>query len=154
MGPGNNSDVTITFDATTLDEGTYTGSLVVTGYDMNHMVGEITVPVTFHVNATGVEDVIAGLPSEFALHQNYPNPFNPNTEVKFDLPVDSRVKLEIFNVLGQKVTTVTDEDMKAGYKSVTWNGNDHGGQQVASGIYFYKLTAGDHVFTKKMMMLK
>ncbi len=154
VGPGNNSDVTITFDATTLDEGTYTGSLVVTGYDMNHMVDEITVPVTFHVNATGVEDVIAGLPSEFALHQNYPNPFNPNTEVKFDLPVDSRVKLEIFNVLGQKVTTVTDEDMKAGYKSVTWNGNDHGGQQVASGVYFYKLTAGDHVFTKKMMMLK
>jgi hypothetical protein len=154
VGPGNNSNVTITFDATTLDEGTYNGSLVVTGYDMNHMVDEITVPVTFHVGITGIEENVTELPTEFALHQNYPNPFNPSTELKFDLPANSRVKLEIFNVLGQKVVTVLDEDMEAGYRSVTWNGNDSNGRQVASGVYFYKLTAGDHVFTKKMMMLK
>jgi hypothetical protein len=152
--PGDNANVEITFDATTQAIGTYNGSLVVSGYDMNHMVDEITVPVIFNVIPTGIEDAIAELPTEFALHQNYPNPFNPNTEVRFDLPADSRVKLEIFNVLGQKVITVIDEDMKAGYRSVTWNGDDGSGKQVASGVYFYKLTAGDHVFAKKMMMLK
>ncbi|UCE66000.1 MAG: S8 family serine peptidase [Candidatus Zixiibacteriota bacterium] len=154
IDPGGNFNVEISFDATVLDEGTHTGSLIVTGYDMNHMVDQITVPVTFQINVTGLEDDAAGLPTKFALHQNYPNPFNPNTEVKFDLPADSRVKLEIFNILGQKVTTVIDEDMRAGYRSVTWNGADRSGKRVASGVYFYMLTAGDHILTKKMMMLK
>ncbi len=154
VAPGSNSDVEISFDATVIDEGTHYGSLIVTGYDLNHLVDEINVPVTFHVNVTGVEDNSAKLPKQFALHQNYPNPFNPNTDVKFDLPVDCRVRLEIFNILGQKVVTVIDEDMKAGYRSVAWNGNDQSGRQVSSGVYFYKLTAGDNIFTKKMMMLK
>ncbi|UCC78830.1 MAG: S8 family serine peptidase [Candidatus Zixiibacteriota bacterium] len=154
VAPGGNFNVVVSFDATVLDGGIHTGSLIVTGYDLNHMVDQITVPVTFHVATTGVEDNAAGLPRDFALHQNYPNPFNPNTDVKFDLPVDCRVRLEIFNILGQKVVTVIDEDMKAGYGSVTWNGNDRSGRQVSSGVYFYKLTAGDHIFTKKMMMLK
>jgi hypothetical protein len=149
--PGGNLNVETSFDASVLDEGTHTGSLIVTGYDLNHMVDQITVPVTFNVGATGVDDAVEQLPTVFALHQNYPNPFNPRTEMKFDLPVDSHVKLEVFNVLGQKVTTVLDEDMRAGYRSVTWNGSDNKGR---SGVYFYKLTAGDHVFTRKMMMLK
>jgi hypothetical protein len=106
------------------------------------------------VSPTGVDDPVEQLPTEFALHQNYPNPFNPFTGIKFDLPKDSHVKLEIFNVLGQKVTTVLDEDMRAGYRSVIWDGTDNNGHQVSTGVYFYKLIAGDHVFTKKMMMLK
>jgi len=152
---GGNSNVIITCDASTLEPGTYTGSLVVTGYDMNHMVDQITVPVTFNVGATGLDDDPATqIPTEFALHQNYPNPFNPTTELKFDLPVDCHVTLEVFNLLGQKITTVLDKEMRAGYRSVIWNGDDNNGRQVASGVYFYKLTAGDRIFTKKMTMLK
>ena len=94
------------------------------------------------------------LPVDFAAYQNYPNPFNPSTEIKFDLPVNSHVKLEIFNVLGQKVTTVIDADMEAGYRSVVWTGTDKNGQQVASGIYYYRLTADDKVATNKMLLMK
>ena len=125
-----------------------------TGYDMNHMVDQISVPVTCHVGATAIDDDVVLLPVDFAAYQNYPNPFNPSTEIKFDLPVNSHVRLEIFNVLGQKVTTVIDDDMEAGFRSVIWNGDDRNGNQVASGVYFYRLSAGDHNFTKKMMMLK
>jgi hypothetical protein len=152
--PGANYNVQVIVDGSTLEVGDHTGSLLVTGYDMNHMVGQVTVPVTAHVGATGVDDNTVLLPSEFAAYQNYPNPFNPITQVKFDLPVNSHVKLEIFNVLGQKVATVIEADMEAGFRSVVWNGTDDGGHQVASGIYFYKLQAGDHTFTRKMMMLK
>ncbi len=152
--PGDDQNVIITFDAGTLDIGTYTGSIVATGFDMNHQVAQITVPVTFHVGATGIEDAVAALPTEFVLHQNFPNPFNPTTEIKFDLPSNSYVRLDIFNVLGQKVKTVIDNEMEAGFKSVTWDGSDDRGINVASGVYFYKLNAGEHVFTKKMMMLK
>ena len=102
----------------------------------------------------GTGDPVRNLPTEFALHQNYPNPFNPDTDIKFDLPEDSHVKLEIFNILGQKVNTVVDEDMRAGYRSVKWNGTDNNGHQLSSGVYFYRLIAGDNVFTRKMMMLK
>jgi len=95
------------------------------------------------------------LPTEFALEQNYPNPFNPTTTVQFDVPVKSHVKLEIFNVLGQKVTTLVDEEKAPNSYSIEWNGHSDGGNQVASGIYFYRLTAGDNVVTtKKMMLLK
>ncbi len=152
---GDDFDATIGFDASFLSAGTYTGSLIVTAYDINHMVDQITVPVTFVVSPiVGIDDGLIDLPKEFALRQNYPNPFNPTTEIKFDLPATSHVNLQIFNVLGQKVKTLVDGEMEAGYRSVTWNGTDNNGKSVSSGVYFYKLDAGEHVFTKKMMMLK
>jgi hypothetical protein len=95
------------------------------------------------------------LPTEFALEQNYPNPFNPSTIVRFDVPKKSHVKLEVFNVLGQKVTTLVNEEKAPNSYEVPWDGLSEGGNQVASGIYFYRLTAGDNVvMTKKMMLLK
>jgi len=96
------------------------------------------------------------LPTKFALEQNYPNPFNPSTKLKYQLPVDSRVTLKVYNVLGQVVATLADETQSAGYKTVEWNASN-----VASGVYFYKLeTVGtsdhDKSFTqvKKMLLLK
>jgi len=89
------------------------------------------------------------LPTEFSLGQNYPNPFNPITDISFSLPVASHVKLEIFNVMGQKVATVVDRHLEAGNHSVTWDGS-----QGASGVYLYRLTAGDFVESKKMVLLK
>jgi len=89
------------------------------------------------------------LPREFALSNNYPNPFNASTVIEYQLPVRSSVKLEVYNLLGNKVATLVEGEQKAGYKSVTWDAS-----VVSSGIYFYKLTAGDFTETRRMMLVK
>jgi len=96
----------------------------------------------------------SNLPTSFGLSQNYPNPFNPETNIDFALPKASNVELTVFNVLGQKVITLINQKMDAGTYRETWRGTSESGSQVASGIYFYRLTAGDFVTTRKMMMLK
>ena len=106
-------------------------------------------------SSSDVDDTGYGnLPSKFMLYQNYPNPFNPITEIKFALPEKSQVKLEIFNILGQVVTTLADREFSAGNHSLTWNGLDENDLPVSSGIYMYRLSAGDYIATKKMMLLK
>jgi hypothetical protein len=90
----------------------------------------------------------------FTLSQNYPNPFNPATSFKFTLPQASLVKIEIFNIVGQKVKTLLDEEMKAGTYLVEWNGKDERGVDVSSGVYFYRVVAGSFSDIKKMVLLK
>jgi hypothetical protein len=90
----------------------------------------------------------------FTLSQNYPNPFNPATSFKFTLPQASLVKIEIFNIVGQKVKTLLDEEMKAGTFLVEWNGKDERGVDVSSGVYFYRVVAGSFSDIKKMVLLK
>jgi len=94
------------------------------------------------------------VPANFSLDQNYPNPFNPTTNISFALPSDSKVSLNIYNIMGQKVKTLVDGITKAGTHTVTWDGTNEQGESVASGIYFYKLSAGDKVITKKMSLVK
>jgi hypothetical protein len=94
------------------------------------------------------------LPVKYDLKQNAPNPFNPTTVLSYDLPKASHVSLEVYNVLGQNVKTLVDTYQEAGTNSVMWDGTDNGGTQVASGLYFYRLTADGFQATKKMMMLK
>ncbi len=94
------------------------------------------------------------LPNTFGLSQNYPNPFNPATEICYSLPSKSKVNLSIFNILGQKVTTLVNEDQVAGSHTVQWEGTDDGGKSVATGIYLYRLTAGELTESKKMLLLK
>jgi PKD repeat protein len=89
------------------------------------------------------------LPDRVTLFENYPNPFNPTTTISFSLPATMQVKLEVFNVLGQKVTTLVDDLLEAGQHRVDWNA-----ENVASGVYFYTLTAEGISSTKKMMVLK
>lgn len=96
----------------------------------------------------------AALPTEFALSQNVPNPFNPSTIVEFALPKDAQVNLSVYNVLGQHVKTLVNDLQRAGRQTVTWDGTDNGGVSVASGVYFYKIRAGDFSDTKKMLLLK
>jgi hypothetical protein len=91
----------------------------------------------------------ANMPTQFALDQNYPNPFNPTTEIAFDLAKSGRVALTIYNVLGQEVTTLIDREMDAGSHSVQWDASN-----VSSGVYFYRISAGDFNQTKKMLLLK
>lgn len=94
------------------------------------------------------------LPIDFQLSQNYPNPFNPSTEIRYALPKDSYVRLEIYNVIGERVITLVNEQQEAGYKKVIWCGRDSRGKEVLSGVYFYRIVAGDFRSTKRMVMLK
>ena len=94
------------------------------------------------------------MPEKFTLFQNFPNPFNLATNISFYLSEKSQVKLVIYNVLGERVRTLINGSLDAGSHSITWDGKNETGSVVASGIYFYKLNAGDQVMTKKMNLLK
>ncbi len=100
-----------------------------------------------------VADRVA-IPDAFALGQNLPNPFNAVTAIKYELPTDTRVTLEVYSVLGQKVATLINGEQEAGYRSVVWDGSDDEGRPVPSGIYFYKISAGDFKATRKMTLMK
>jgi flagellar hook assembly protein FlgD len=94
------------------------------------------------------------IPTEFALLQNYPNPFNPSTDIRFDLPVVTNVRLVIYNITGQEVRTLINGNMDAGVQRVTWDGKDNSGKNISSGVYLYRITADKFSQTKKMMLLK
>jgi hypothetical protein len=98
-----------------------------------------------------VKDVT--LPTEFAVSQNFPNPFNPETVISLSLPHSSDWTITIYNIAGQVVKTL-DGYGEAGTVTVRWHGSDESGQEVASGVYFYKVSVGDYSITKKMLLLK
>jgi hypothetical protein len=100
----------------------------------------------------GIEEHM--IPKSYSLHQNYPNPFNPTTNIAFSLPSASHAVLDVFNIMGRKVATITDEYMPAGDHTVTWSGTSGNGDPVASGVYFYRLRTGDFTQTRKMLLLK
>jgi hypothetical protein len=107
------------------------------------------------LNTTALEDnEVPDVPTAFALMQNVPNPFNPSTTIRFDLPEPVNVKLVIYNVRGELVTTLINRHMTEGRKSATWDARDSQGTSVASGVYFYRIIAGDFVQTKKMVLLR
>jgi hypothetical protein len=83
----------------------------------------------------------AAIPAEFALHANFPNPFNPTTVIRYELPVPSRVRLSVFNILGQEVATLVNKEIGAGYQSVEWNTDNTNGIALPSGVYIYRLEA-------------
>ena len=105
--------------------------------------------VDFQNTITGIVQTNSLLPEKFELYQNYPNPFNPSTTIRYDLPRQSRVKIVVYDILGRKVATLVDEPKKAGRYQVIWNANRRG-----SGVYFYRLQAGDYSTTKKLLLLK
>jgi len=94
------------------------------------------------------------MPKEYSLAQNSPNPFNPNTKIQFELPKAGHIRLSVYNVLGQTVRTWFDKKLPAGKHSVIFDGRDNNGDSIASGIYFYRLEAGDFSQSKKMILLK
>jgi len=97
---------------------------------------------------TGVERT-DGIPLAYKLDQNYPNPFNPSTKISYSIKTAGVVSLKVFNLLGQVVATLTEGKQEAGNYSIVFDAS-----RFASGIYFYQLTAGNFVATKKMMFLK
>jgi len=117
-------------------------------YDLKLVAGDIDYV------ATMTEEILNNIPSVYSLSQNYPNPFNPTTKMNYALPKRSRVIISVYNVLGQEVTTLLNKEQDYGYHTVTWNGTDRIGKQVASGVYFARLTTKNFSQTKKMLMLK
>ena len=93
-------------------------------------------------------------PDNYVLFQNYPNPFNPITKINFELPYSGYVSLKIYNLSGQLMRTLVDEQRAAGHQTVHWDGRDENGRLVVSGLYLYKMKATEFEETKKMMMLK
>ena len=110
--------------------------------DMGAIESEFTSP-------NSINEYFNDYPNNFKLYQNYPNPFNPNTVISWQLPVSSNVELSIYNLLGQKVTTLVSEWLPVGYHEVEFNG-----QNLSSGIYLYKIEAGNFQDVKKMILLK
>lgn len=109
------------------------------------LVGE----VHYTFSTTDVKETGQGVPAAFALSQNYPNPFNPSTTIKFSIPAKEYVTLKIFNTIGQLVATLHDGELNAGLFETSWNAST-----IASGVYFYRLQAGNFSQTKKLMLIK
>jgi hypothetical protein len=93
-------------------------------------------------------------PSAFALFQNYPNPFNPSTRIEYQLGQRGHVNLTVRNILGQKVRTLVNEWQGRGRRRVIWNGRDEQGEEVSSGVYYYRLKSGALTQIRKMLFLK
>ncbi len=98
---------------------------------------------------TGVKLGMNEIPEMYSLTQNYPNPFNPSTTISFDLPSRSYVTLKVFDIIGREVSTIVSGEFQAGSYTRQWNA-----AKMASGVYFYRLTAGNFVNTKKLLLLK
>jgi len=115
-----------------------------------HWNGKVVVKDASDVTVIGG----SSLPGTYSLSQNYPNPFNPITEIGFEVPIRSHVTLTVYNILGQKVTTLVDKELAPNSYIVDWGGTSDDGSKVATGIYFYRLAADDFIETKKMLLLK
>lgn len=98
--------------------------------------------------------VAASVPLTFELSQNYPNPFNPSTTIRFSIPNAARVELKVYNILGQVVKTLVDQQQEAGVYQVVWDGKDERGRNVSSGIYLYQIKAAGFIETMKMLLVK
>lgn len=137
-GSGNSNQlINYTYTDRSVNSGIYNYRLKQTDFNGNYQY--------YFLN----NEVVIGRPSEFSLSQNYPNPFNPSTTINYDVPKNADVKLILYNVSGKSVMTLVDNNQSPGYYSVKLNAND-----LASGIYFYTLTAEDFTETKSLMLLK
>ena len=115
-------------------------------------------------NSISVEIAVGGVevtvddsevtPIEFALHQNYPNPFNPETNIQFDVAEHSYVSVSIFNLVGQKVASLVNQNMDAGVYTIKWSGLNEGGLSLPSGMYFYEMKTSKYHSIKKMVLVK
>ena len=147
-------NIVIDLEFTPTEAITYSGNLVITSNDPN----QAEVMVALSGTGVGTGSGIDLLPTVTELNGNYPNPFNPTTKIKFSLKADSKVLLNIYNVRGQKVKTLINDRMQAGYHSIVWDGRDDSGKSVSSGVYFNNFgsadESGDYTSVKKMILLK
>jgi len=105
-------------------------------------------------SVVGIDKNIKAAPKTYALHQNYPNPFNPETKIYFEIPAAQKVKIMVYNVLGQKVRSLVSEEFNGGSHVINWDGRNDFGHRLPSGVYIYRIKAGNFIEAKKMMMVK
>ncbi len=118
-------------------------------YELWNRSAEMTTQAVYETEVQALR-----IPNNFELLQNYPNPFNGETIIRFQLPTEQRVQLYVYNIRGQRVATIIDERMDAGYHRVTWTGRNDDGRQVGSGVYIYLIQAGPHRQSKKLTYIK
>jgi len=148
-GNGGTVIVEVTFDATDLLEG----DVLVADLVINNNAGDdVLIPVSLSVVGDIAEENLPVLYT--ALDNNYPNPFNPNTNIAYSIKDAAKVTLEVYNVKGQLVKTLVNDYRETGHYNVNWNGKDNSSKPSASGVYFYKMKAGNYVSTKKMILMK
>jgi hypothetical protein len=121
----------------------YTGKLI----DKRLSNGESIIIGNSSLTSLTVEHAEA--PTEYILDQNYPNPFNPSTTIRFGLPVKGNVKISVYNQLGELVSIILNKEMEQGNHSVVWNA-----ENMASGVYFYEMSAGNSILVKKLLLMK
>jgi len=123
-------------------------------FAINHRGERLSVTTENSGYITDVDDNRSGMPDAFRLHPNYPNPFNPTTTISYDLPENTRVVLRIYDTRGQEVRSLVDEFQESGYRNVRWDGKDDRGIRVSSGLYMYKIIAGDFTSSRKCLLMK
>jgi len=142
---GNDGRVVVTHDIE------YNQEYTLAAKKAGHAIGYISFTASAE---TAVDEGEGLIPQSFELSQNYPNPFNPSTTIRLELPRRLHVTLTVYNSLGQVVTVLKDETLPAGLHCVEWDGADKSGDPVASGVYFYRVGAGDFSAVKKMVLLR
>jgi hypothetical protein len=120
-------------------------------YDDAGNRSEFTGPVSAILLSTDQQSL---LPEAYALHQNYPNPFNPTTQIRYDLPEESYVNINIYDLMGRKIKSLINTHQESGYRLIHWNATSDLGQPVSAGMYIYTIQAGEFRQTRKMVLLK
>ena len=148
--PAGNQQVAVNFNSAGLTpNSSYTGNLNVGSNDPARPVKTIKVRLNVGPLAIQSNSTLTGIPATFELKQNYPNPFNPSTKISYALPKEGIVSLKIYDVLGKEVATLVNENKLAGYYEVEFNASS-----FASGLYFYKIEAGNFAETRRMLLIK
>ena len=137
------------------DESEITGEWGISACAGMYCVPPSNGPFTMTINEKVLSlDGDRHLPTAFNLQQNYPNPFNPVTSINYQLASDAHVTLTVYDIMGQKIRTVVNEDQSAGFRAVVWDGRDNYNNPVSSGVYFYRLHAGNNIQTRKMILMR
>lgn len=173
--PEENRMLNFTFDPLSYPRGVYHADLLIDSWDKNHQLEPLIIPLTLCIDTTidtttSVDWIDSEKPEKITLLQNFPNPFNPVTKIQYTVHKSQtkaavsgkrsadgssiHTTLKIYNILGQKVRTLEDEPKPPGNYQAIWDGKDDQEKDVASGIYFYKLTVGSYQKTRKMLLLK
>jgi hypothetical protein len=155
-----NAMFTENVDQTYVTTNTYTDDDIDTGIEYFYRVSGYVGYWTDYSNTVSVIiesldlDEDSAMDLDYKIHQNYPNPFNPTTEIKYDLPEDALVSINIYDLMGRSIKSLVNSQQTAGYRSTQWNATNNLGEPVSAGMYLYTIQAGDFRQTKKMVLLK